>query len=98
MEGLVEADFDSGEEVVAAADGDTFCRESWIRACKERDDFVRRHRGLCSESGKRWRNGDGVVGRARVAEEVVRTKAGAGAMRAPFVLEQTLIRIDVAEG
>lgn len=43
MQGLVEADFDGGEEVVAATDGDAFRGERGIGAGEKRDDFVGRH-------------------------------------------------------
>ena len=97
VEGLVEADFDGGEEVVAAADGDAFGGERWVGAGEERDDFVGRHGGLRGEPRKRGRDGDGTVGGAGVVEEIVGGKAGAGAVGLPLMLEKALVGVDIAE-
>jgi hypothetical protein len=98
VERFVEADFYGGEEVVAATDSDAVAGQLGVGTGEERDDFVGWHQGLRGKTGQSWRNGDGAVGRARRLEEIVRAQAGTGAVGAPFMLKESLVGIDVAEG
>lgn len=50
------------------------------------------------ELSERWRDGDRLVGGAGEGEEGVRREAGAGAVGAPLVAEETGVGIDVGVG
>lgn len=95
LEGFAQTDFDRGEIVVAATDGQAAGRNHRVGTGEEIDDFFGRHRHLVIERCEfRW-NCDRVNGFAGKREECVGREAGAGAVRAPLVAEQTRIGIEV---
>ena len=49
LESFVEADFDGGEEVVAAAENEAGARDGGVRFGEEADDFGRGHGDLLGE-------------------------------------------------
>jgi len=98
LEGLIEADFDGGEVVVAATDGETLAGDSWILHHEEVHDLIWRHGGLLRKRLEFLRDGDGRVSCARGGEEVVCRQAGAGAMCAPLMLEKAQVGVDVFVG
>jgi len=58
---LVEADFDGGEVVVAAADDEAFAGDTRVLNHEEIHDLVGRHGGLLRQSLKFLGDGDGFV-------------------------------------
>ena len=97
MEGFVETDLDSGEVVAAAADGNGFAREVGIALCEETGELIGRHGDLGVEMGKLGGDGDGSPAGAGGGKITRGGEAGAGAVRAPFMLEEAGFGIDVAE-
>jgi hypothetical protein len=98
VQGFVEADLDRGEEIMAAADGEAVARDCRIGARKERDDFGRGHRCLCCEAGEfRW-DRNGMNCSASGGEKGAGVEAGAGTMRAPLMLEESRVGVDVFKG
>ena len=97
MERFVEADFDSGEVVVAAADGNGFAREAGIALGEETGDLAGRHGDLGVETGQLSGDPDGLIRGTGSGEEIVAAEAGACAVGAPFMLQEAGLRIDVAE-
>jgi hypothetical protein len=95
---LVEADLDGGEVVVATADGKAGGGDGRIRRLEEVDELVGREGDLVVELGERRRDDDRFEGGAGEGEEGVGGEAGAGAVGAPLVTEETGVRIDVGEG
>jgi hypothetical protein len=95
---LVEADLDCGEVVVAATDGEAGGGDGGVRALEEVDELVGCERDLVIELSESWRDGDCLVGGAGEREEGVRREAGAGAVGAPLVTEETGVGIDVGVG
>lgn len=70
-------------------------RDQWVGAGEEIDDVLGRHRLLVIERYElRW-NFDRVNGFAGEREESVGREAGAGAVRAPLMAEQTGVGIEV---
>jgi hypothetical protein len=65
---------------------------------EEVDELVGGERDLVVELGERRRNGDRFVGGAGEGEEGVGGEAGAGAVGAPLMTEQTGVGVDVGEG
>jgi len=95
---LVEADLDGGEVVVAAADGEARGGDGGVRRLEEVDELVGGEGDLVVELGERRRDGDRFVGGAGESEEGVGGEAGAGAVGAPLVTEETWVGVDVGEG
>ena len=95
---LVEADLDGGEVVVAAADGEARGGDGGVRCLEEVDELAGGEGDLVVEPGERWRDGDRFVGGAGESEEGVGGEAGAGAVGAPLVTEETWVGVDVGEG
>ena len=60
--GFVEADFDGGEVVVAAAEGEAGGGEVRVGGLEEADDLRGRHGDLLRELGEGGGDGDGVEG------------------------------------
>ena len=85
MEVFVEADFDGGEVVVAATQGEVFAGEARIAGGEEGEDLFGRHGDLVGELGELWWNNDAVEGGAGEGEEVIGGEAGAGAVCLPLV-------------
>ena len=98
MEGLVEADFDGGEVVVAATKGEACAGDGGVGDGEAGEDVVGGHGCLMVEVVESGRNGDLANSGAGGGEEVVGTEAGAGAVGMPLVLEQAGIGVDVSEG
>ena len=69
MQVVVEADFNCGEVVVAAAEGEAFARKGGVGAGELGNDVVGGGGGLVIEVGEAVRDGDGVQGGAGVGEE-----------------------------
>ena len=83
---------------MAAADGEAVSRDCRIGARKERDDFGRGHRCLCREAGEfRW-DRNGINSSASGGEKAAGVEAGAGTVRAPLMLEESRVGVDVLEG
>jgi hypothetical protein len=95
---LVEADLDGGEVVVATADGEAGGGDGRVRRLEEIDELVGGEGDLVVELGERRWDGDRFVGGAGEGEESVRGEAGAGAVGAPLVTEETGVGVDVGEG
>ena len=93
---FVEADFDCGEIVAAAAHGQACIGDRRVGFGEEAEDLCGRKRDLLVECGQGLRYLNGVEGLARELEEGVGGEAGAGAMRLPFVREQACVGVDVA--
>ena len=98
MEGFVEADFDGGEVVVAATEGEAGAGDGGVGGGEAGEDVVWRHRSLMVEVIEGGRDGDGAEGGAGGGEEGVGAEAGADAVGAPLVLEQAGVGVDVVEG
>jgi hypothetical protein len=97
LELLGEADFDGGEEVVAAAEGERGARDGGVGFGEEVEDFVRGHGDLLREGGELGGDGDGAEGGAGGGEEGVWGEAGACAVGLPFVAEKAGVGVDVGE-
>jgi hypothetical protein len=97
LELLGETDFDSGEEVVAAAECEAGARDRRVGGGEEAEDFGGWHGDLLGERGELGRDGDGAEGGAGGGEEGVGGEAGAGAMGLPLVAEEARVGVDVGE-
>lgn len=93
---FVEADFDCGEVVVAAAHREAGGSDRGIGRGEEAEDLRRWKRDLFVQRSEGRRNEDGVKGRARQLEEGVGREPGAGAVSLPLVLEKAGVGVDVA--
>jgi hypothetical protein len=96
LQGFGHADFDGGEVVVAAAEGEAVGREGGVALCEEFEDVGGRHGDLVVEAGELCGDGDGVDGLAGEVEEGVGCEAGAGAVGLPLVAEEAGVGVDVA--
>ena len=94
--GFVQADFDGGEVVVAATEGEAGRREGGVGGLEEADDLGGGHGDLLRELGEGGGDGDGVEGGAGEGEEGVGGEVGAGAVGLPLVAEEAGIGVDVA--
>jgi hypothetical protein len=97
LELLGEADFDGGEVVVAATEGERGAGDRGVGCGEEVEDFVRGHGDLLGERGELGGDGDGVEGGAGGGEEGVGCEAGAGAVGLPLVAEEAGVGVDVGE-
>ncbi len=97
-EGLVHADLDGCQIVVAAAEGEAVARKGWVGLAEEAEDFDGRHGDLVVERCQLGWDGDGVQGLASEGEEGVRSEAGAGAVGLPLVAEEAGVGIEIAVG
>lgn len=95
---LVEADLDGGKVVVAAADREAGGGDRGVRSLEEVDELVGGEGDLVVELGERRRDGERFVGGAGEGEEGVGGEAGAGAVGAPLVTEETGVGVDIGEG
>ena len=95
LKGLVHADFDCGEIVVAAAQRQAGARNGGIGLGKEIEDPGRRHRGLAAQRGKLRRNCDAVHSLAGQMEEGVGRETGTCAVRMPLVFQQVIVGVDI---
>ena len=98
LEGLAHADFDRGEVVVAAAEGEAVAGEGRVGPGEEADDFAGRHGDLVVKGGQLSWDGYGVDGLAGRREEGIGRKAGAGAVGLPLVTEEAGVGVEVAVG
>ena len=71
VEGLVQTDFDGGEVVVAAAEGQRGVCDGGVGRGEEAEDLGRGHRDLPRELSERGWDGDGMEGGAGGGEEGV---------------------------
>lgn len=97
LAGFVEADFDGGEVVVAATEGERGGWDFWVGLGDEVEDLRGWKRDLTVELRERGRNGEGLEGGAGGGEEGVGGETGAGAVGAPLVLEEAGVGVDVGE-
>jgi hypothetical protein len=95
LAGFIQADFDGGEIVVAAAEGHRGGRDFGVGLGDEVEDLCGWKRDLAGELSEGRRDGDRLEGGASGAEEGVGCEARAGAVGAPFVLEEAGIGVDV---
>ena len=86
VEGFVEADFDGGEVVVAAAEGEAVAGR--LGLVGEEVEDVRGWQGDLVGGGEVGGDGDGLEGGRASGEEGVGGEAGAGAVGLPLVLEE----------
>lgn len=98
MQVLVEAEFDGGEEVVAAAEGEAISGEAGVGGVEEIEDGRGWHGRLVIEGGELPWDLHRVDGAAGEVEEGVGGETGAGAVGLPLVLEEAGIGVEVAEG
>ena len=94
---LVQAEFNGGEEVVAAAQGKGLAGETGIAFQKQVEDGLGRHRDLAIKVGELPRNAQAALGQAYLSEVGPLVEAGACAVRLPLVLEQTGVGVKIAE-
>ena len=96
MEGFVEADFDGGEVVVAAAQGEVFAGEMRVGGGEEGEDLA----GGMEIWWLSWVSSGGMAMLWKAVrasgEEVVGGEAGAGAVGLPLVAEEAGVGVDVA--
>ena len=93
---FVEADFDCGEVVAAAAQGEAGAGDGRVGFGEEAEDLRGRERDLLVECGQGLRDLNGVEGLPRELEEGVGSESGAGSVGLPLVLEQAGVGVDVA--
>ena len=93
--GFVQADFDGGEVVVAATEGEAGGGVGGVGGLEEADDLRGWHGDLVRELGEGGGDGDGVEGGAGEGEEGVGGEAGAGAVGLPLVAEEAGVGVDV---
>jgi hypothetical protein len=98
LERFAHADFDRGEVVVAAAEGEAVAGEGRVGPGEEADDLAGRHGDLAVEGGQLGWDGYGLDGLAGRGEEGIRREAGAGAVGLPLVAEEARVWVEVAEG